>query len=291
MTEAQLNAFIQVAELRSFTAAALSLGMTQSAVSHAIKGLETSLGVQVLVRDKGGIELTPVGQQVLYRAREVVNVYEAMRQEAASVKGLSSGTLRIGSFGPTVALKLLPTLLSAYQQAYPNIDVYLDEGTDQAVLQWLQDRRVDVGFVTLPQESFETLPIMIDQMVAVVHRQHPLAASEEVALSSLCDDPFILTEAGSAHIVMGLFSRQGWAPNIRYRSAQVISTLAHVSRNEGVTILAESALPTTQGDVAYCIKPLSPRQPRHVGVAYKTRLLSPAAKAFVALCRKQAVSL
>lgn len=286
MTEAQLSIFIQVAERRSFTAAALNLGITQSAVSHAIKSLEKSLQVALFQRTKSAVELSQIGEQLLLRAREVVSLYEAMRQDAAAARGLKMGTLRIGSFGPTASMQLLPVLMSAFTQAYPGIVVHIDEGPDQAVLQWLQERRIDIGFVTLPQESYETLELISDQMVAVVHPQHALAQYEAIALEQLCEDPFILTEAGSASIVQGLFAKRGLVPNIRYRSAQVISTLAYVSRNEGVTIMAERALPpsVTQGE--YCVRPLCPTQPRQVGLAFRTGALTPAAEAFITLSRK-----
>ena len=96
MTEAQLTALITVAECNSFTIAAMQMGISRSAVSHAIKQLEKELNVKLLERRGAEVVLTEVGENVLGKSREVVGLYEGIRQEAANVQGLKTGTLRIG---------------------------------------------------------------------------------------------------------------------------------------------------------------------------------------------------
>ena len=196
MTFTQLEIFSLVVELRGFTAAALQLSISQSAVSHAIKSLERELGVDLLERGKASVELTEVGRQLLTRAREMLGLAEAMRQEAAAARGLKRGSLRIGSFGPTSSLKLLPAILDAYSRAYPDIEVRVEEGDDDAVVQWLQERRVDAGFVVLPHEGFDTVELAQDQLVALVPRRSALAKRPALSLESLCAEPFILSGAG-----------------------------------------------------------------------------------------------
>ena len=168
MTNNQLEAFVMVADYRSFTAAALHLGISQSAVSHAIRSLEKELGVQLFIRLKADAELTEVGARLLLRAREMIGLSETIRQEAADAQGLKTGTLRIGSFGPSSSLRLLPELLNEYRSQYPKIEIHIDEGPDQDVKQWILDRRIDVGFVVLPEERFETYALAKDQMVALL---------------------------------------------------------------------------------------------------------------------------
>lgn len=292
MTNSQLEAFVMVADLRSFTAAALHLGISQSAVSHAVRVLEKELNVTLFRRLKANTEVTDIGARLLLRAREMLGLYETMRQEAADAQGLRSGTLRIGSFGPSSSLRLLPALLSKYRQRYPEIEIHIDEGPDQDVKQWILDRRIDVGFVVLPEERFETYPLCKDQMVVLVPSGHPLAFADCIRLEQLCDDPFIMTEAGSAQIVSSLFTMAHLSPNIRFRSAQVMSTLALVGRGEGVTILAELALPVEPHEgasqtKAYQIKPLDPPVYRHIGVAvHNKKHASPAALAFLRTIKK-----
>lgn len=241
MTLSQLQIFSLVAELRGFTSAASRLGISQSAVSHALKSLEQELGVELIRRHQSLVELTDIGQQLLLRARAILGLAATMEQEAADARGMKRGTLRIGSFGPTSSMKLLPAILQHYRAAHPGIEVHIDEGPDRQVLQWLEERRIDIGFVVLPQERFDCFALVEDQMVALIPSQHGLASKDSVSLAELCDDPFILTEAGSAELVSRLFVAARLSPNIRYRSSQLLSTLETVARGEpdpGRTIVA-----------------------------------------------------
>ncbi|MCE6984006.1 LysR family transcriptional regulator, partial [Pseudomonas frederiksbergensis] len=85
---------------------------------------------------QGRIELTDIGSRLLQRAQAMLGLAETMRQEALDARGMKQGTLRIGSFGPTASVRLLPAILKAYRQAYPGIEVHVDEGPDRQVLQW-----------------------------------------------------------------------------------------------------------------------------------------------------------
>lgn len=281
MTLTQLEIFSLVAELRGFTTAASRLGITQSAVSHAIKALEQELGVELIRRHQAQVELSDIGQQLLLRARTMLGLAATMHQEAADARGMKRGTLRIGSFGPTSSMKLLPAILAEYRSRYPGIEVHIDEGPDRQVVQWLEERRIDVGFVVLPQERFDTFALLQDQWVALLPAQHPLANESAVSLVQLCVDPFVLTEAGSAELVTRLFHQVGLSPNIRYRNSQLLSTLETVARGEAVSLVAELALPTMH-DPRYVRRPLSQPAKRQIGMAVlDRRQSSPATLAFI----------
>ena len=283
MTLTQLEIFSLVAELHGFTAAANRLGISQSAVSHALKSLELELGVELLRRHQSQVELSDIGQQLLLRARAMLGLANTLRQEAADARGMKRGTLRIGSFGPTSSIKLLPLILQQYRAAHPGIEVHIDEGPDRQVLQWLEERRIDIGFVVLPEERFDTVALIEDQMVALLPADHPLAAHDSLSLKDLCDFPFVLTEAGSSELVSRLFTVARLTPNIRYRCSQLISTLDVVARGDGVTVVAEGSLPD-QIDRRWVKKPLSPAVLRQVGLAVlDRRQASPATLAFIKL--------
>lgn len=283
MTLTQLEIFSLVAELHGFTSAANRLGITQSAVSHAIKSLEQELGVELLRRHQSHIELSDIGQQLLLRARAMLGLASTLRQEAADARGMKRGTLRIGSFGPTSSIKLLPKILQHYRAAYPGIEIHVDEGPDRQVLQWLEERRIDIGFVVLPEERFDTFALVEDQMVALIPATHELARRDSLTLSDLCHDPFILTEAGSSELVSHLFSAARLTPDIRYRSSQLLSTLETVSRGDALTLVAELSLPNAE-HARYVKKPLTPPVKRQVGLAVlDQRQSSPATLAFIKL--------
>ncbi|MEO2216703.1 LysR family transcriptional regulator [Chromobacterium vaccinii] len=267
MTLTQLEIFSLVAELQNFTAAAARLGISQSGVSHAMRELERELGVELLRRGQGKAELTDIGLQALRRARGMLGLAEAMRQEAADARGLRRGTLRIGSFGPTASLRLLPLLLAHYRRLHPGIEVHVDEGPDEQALQWLQQRRVDIAFAVLPDPRFVTCPLIEDQMMAVLPAGHALAAREQVALAELCAEPFALTGAGSGELVSRLFQAERLRPDVRYRCGQLLSTLEMVARGDAVTVVAELSLPSRPYVEGYVSRPLSPAVRRQVGLA------------------------
>ncbi|PNB71111.1 LysR family transcriptional regulator [Pseudomonas sp. GW456-E7] len=286
MTLTQLEIFSLVAELHGFTPAANRLGISQSAVSHALKSLEQELGVELLRRHQTRVEPSDIGQQLLLRARAMLGLANTLRQEAADARGMKRGTLRIGSFGPTSSIKLLPLILQQYRAAHPGIEVHIDEGPDRQVLQWLEERRIDIGFVVLPEERFDTVALIEDQMVALLPADHPLAVHDSLNLKDLCDFPFVLTEAGSSELVSRLFTAARLTPNIRYRCSQLMSTLDVVARGDGVTVVAEGSLPN-QSDSRYVKKPLSPTVVRQVGLAVlDRRQASPATLAFIELAAR-----
>ncbi|MCU7247068.1 LysR family transcriptional regulator [Pseudomonas koreensis] len=283
MTLTQLEIFSLVAELRGFTLAAHRLGVSQSAVSHALKSLEQELGVELLRRHQSQVELSDIGEQLLLRARAMLGLANTLRQEAADARGMKRGTLRIGSFGPTSSIKLLPKILQRFREVHPGIEVHMDEGPDRQVIQWLEERRIDIGFVVLPEERFDTFALIEDQMVALLPLNHRLVVRSDVSLKELCDDPFVLTEAGSSELVSRLFNAARLQPNIRYRCSQLISTLDAVSRGDAITLVAEGSLPDMENP-RYVSKPLSPAVRRQVGLAVlDQRQSSPATLAFIEL--------
>ncbi|WP_419710346.1 LysR family transcriptional regulator [Pseudomonas sp. NFX224] len=285
MTLTQLEIFSLIAELQGFTAAANRLGVSQSAISHALKSLERELGVELLRRHQSQVELSDIGELLLLRARAMLGLANTLRQEAADARGMKRGTLRIGSFGPTSSIKLLPLILQHYRAAHPGIEVHIDEGPDRQVVQWLEERRIDIGFVVLPDERFDTVTLVEDQMVALLPTGHPLAALDSVSLKDLCNDPFVLTEAGSSELVSRLFSAARLTPNIRFRCSQLLSTLDTVGRGDALTVVAEGSLPE-HNDSRYVKKPLAPTVTRQVGVAVlDQRQASPATLAFIQLAR------
>jgi DNA-binding transcriptional LysR family regulator len=284
MTFSQLEIFVLITELGGFTAAAEKLGITQSAVSHALKQLESEWGVSLLSRNKTGIEVTEVGKNLLIRARELLGVSEAIHQEISAVRGLNRGVLRIGSFGPSSSLQLLPRILDQYQKNYPEIEIFVDEGTDDAVAQWIMERRVDVGFVVLPDERFDTQPLVEDQFVALVPVSHPLAKQTAVQLSDLCQSPFIMTAAGATAHVEKLFESAGLRPTVKHRYSQIITIIKMVEYGAGVSIISGLAL--SDPVMAMCPgvvkKPLAPVAKRSVGLAVQSRKhASPAVQAFL----------
>ncbi|HBO21983.1 MAG TPA: LysR family transcriptional regulator [Providencia sp.] len=284
MTLTQLEIFTTVAEFKSFTLAAMKLNISQSAVSHAVKSLEKDLNVTLFVREQNHTTLSEIGNILLMRAHNMLSIQESMIQEAQAANGLKKGVLRIGSFGPGSSSRILPPILAQYRRQYPLINIIVDEGDDESVIHWLQDKRIDIGFVILPDERFDTFKVKEDQMVAILPLGHPLAEYDKVSLKQLCEFPFNLTQAGSGKTVMDLFHAQKLVPKIQFKTRQLLSTFSLVARGEAVSIVAQLAIPEGAQDLV--IKPLTPAIKRTIAFAINNESeASPATKAFIKIAK------
>lgn len=285
MTFTQLEVLVALAKAGSFSRAAGLLGITQSAVSHAIRALETELDV-LLVRREGPVStLTETGARLLLRANVILQEKEALCQEAAAERGVARGTLKIASFGPTSSLQLLPRLITEYRRRQPEVEVQVEEQDDDTVARWLLERRVEIGFVVLPDDRFETIPLAEDELVALIPASHRLAGRSAIRAGDFDGEPFIRTSAGSGAQIDRFLDQAGAKPNTLYRFEQLSSMLGFVAQAQAVSMAARLALPPAPEGVVY--RSLSPRQRRVTGLAVRhLGRLSPAAAAFVALARQ-----
>ena len=287
MTFTQLEVFAALARAGSFSRAAALLGITQSGVSHVVRGLEAELGVALVLREGAQSTLSEVGSRLLARANDILQQREALLQEATTARGVARGTLRIASFGSTSSLRLLPSLLAAYRRAQPQVEVQVEEQDDGTVIRWLLEQRAEIGFVTLPDDRFETVPLAEDEFVAVIPEGHRLAQRRSLHLRDLDGEAFIRTGAGSGATIDRLLSESGASPRVLYRFEQLSSILGFVAQGQAVAIAARLALPDDAPGVVY--RSLTPPQRRTTGLAVRSmKRLSPAAVAFLAVARQHA---
>jgi Transcriptional regulator len=285
MTLAQLQALVTVIEMGSFTTASEELGMTQSAVSHAIASLETELGVTLLRRDRAGLILTDVGQRVIPQAREILARAESIRQEAAATRGLAAGKLRLGSF-PSISARFLPGALRMFRQRYPKIEIVLLEGTDQEVRAWIEARMVDIGVVTLPTEGVDVTPIAHDEFLVVVPEAHSLAKKSSIRIELLAHEPFIMSTGGCEPLIKAIFDKAKVEPQVQLEVREIAAILAMVQEGMGITIIPEMSLPS-QLPTGITTRHLQPTAWRHLALAVPTsETLSPATKKFLQLAEQ-----
>lgn len=286
MTLTQLQIFSKLAELKNFTHTAQQLNISQSAISHALKSLEKKWHTQLFYRNNNEVELSAAGQRLLPYANEILNVAHMIQQEVMDLKGLKTGSLRIGSFGASSSNVLIPLILKQFAQRYPEVEVLVMEGTDKEVLQWIDERKVDLGFVVLPEIRFDSFALLEDIFVALLPNDLEIAHKPAVQLQELLDHPFIMTSAGSQNHVMELFKAAQLTPQIKYNLSQILSILNMVNQGAGVSIVADLALDTNILSLYPNVvkRPLSPNIKRSIGLAVKNKQqMSPTAKAFIEL--------
>lgn len=290
MTFTQLEVFSVLAKVASFSRAAGVLGITQSGVSHAIKQLESELGVVLLNREGATSTLTDVGAQLLIRANDILQQKEALQQEAFAERGIARGTLRIASFGAGSSLRLLPKFMARFQEAHPLVEVQIEEAIDSVVTQWLLERRVELGFVVLPDARFDCLPLAEDELVAVLPSTHRLASYPAISAGDFHGQPFIHTSAGSGPRVEAFLAKERAVPKTLFQFEQLSSTIGFVAQGSALTIAARFALPEPPPGVVY--RSLKPRYRRKIALAALSfEKLSPAAAAFVGIVKKTRIRL
>jgi len=266
MTDAQLQALVAVADCGSFTGAARHLGLSQSAVSHAVTGLEQALRVTLLERSARAVRLTEVGEQTVRHAREILRRKTLIQEEADATRRLQRGTLRIGSFGVSATRRMLPPLMDAFARRYPDVAMLVTEGTDDEVRGWIHDGTVDVGFVTLPNDALETLPLAEDDFYAIVPASHALAAHARLQPRQLAALPFIMSTGGCETVVLEVM--RGVTLDVRYRIRDVDTILGMTARGAGVSIMPCLALPDELPAGAVS-RPLDPLRRRRVALAVR----------------------
>jgi DNA-binding transcriptional LysR family regulator len=194
----KLEIFYWVAELRSFSQAAELLSLRQPTVSAHVGELEEALGDKLLYRVRGRVSLTPLGQLLMERAK---NLLAFKRETVAAVEqfhGTLSGELWVG--GSNIPGQyLLPPKLGAFVTKYPRVKPILRIGDSAGIIEDVLDGKVELGFVGFKGDngrlSFEK--IWHDEMVLAVPQEHPWTRRKSVQLSDLRSEKFISRERGS----------------------------------------------------------------------------------------------
>ncbi|MFF0825705.1 LysR family transcriptional regulator [Brevibacillus sp. NPDC003359] len=278
-----LNKFevvITVIESGSLTKAGEILGLTQSAISHAIASLEREYGFSLLTRGRSGISLTSNGERLLPYMRETLRCHERMKQEVFAINGLEVGTVRIGTF-TSVSTQWLPGILKRFQDQYPAIEIKLMEGYYDGIESWIQTGEIDFGFVSLPTtEDLECMPLKKDQMYLLVTDEHPLYGEERVHVNQLADETFIMPKTGCDNDIQRLLAQYQIVPRIKYEVGDDHAIIAMVQNGLGISILPEMILFRLPANIRMI--PLEGEHYRSLGVAATSfAKQSPAAKRFL----------
>ena len=265
MTLAKYQAFITVVEQGSFTRAAQELNCTQSAVSHSIDSLEQELGFSLIKRGRSGVHLTDDGERLLPAVRNLLSSAERLSQTAAAIRGLDTGTVRIGAF-TSVAVHWLPGVLKAFQQDYPNVSCMLKNGDYFDVESWLTDGSIDVGFVNVPcAVKCECIPLMEDRLLAVLPLNSRFANYPKFPIVECEHEPFISLLESSAQDSRRALEAAGVTPNVRFYTKDDYAIIAMVENGLGMSIQPELLLKGRDDKVQ--TMPLIPEAKRTIGLA------------------------
>ena len=259
------HTLMTVVETGSLTRAAEQLGCTQSAVSHCLDTLEQELGFTVLRRSRARVQLTSEGERLLPAVRNYLGSAEQLRQTASSIRGLESGTVRIGAF-TSVAVHWLPSVLKEFQRDYPKVDFRLFNGDYHDVEQWLTDGIVDVGFVTMPSPvGCECITLMEDRLLAILPLNSRFENYPKFPLVECENEPFISLLESSDHDARRALEAAGVKPNVRFYTKDDYAIIAMVEQGLGISIMPELLLKGSHYNLQTL--PLIPEAKRTIGLA------------------------
>lgn len=237
----QLRAFIAIAELGTFTAAAQRVHVTQAAISMQIRQLETELGARLFVRAPRHVMLTEAGEQLLQRARQILRDHDAAVDEIAELAGAERGRLRVGSASAMVTTDVLPKLLKELRKQHTRSEITVASGTSEALVQQILAGEIDVAFVSLPVEArgINTERLSEDQLVAVASPQHRLAKQKTISAYTLAGEKLILGERGgnTRRLIDQFFSQAGVSLHVSMELSRQAAIRRMVEEDMGVGIV------------------------------------------------------
>lgn len=270
------DAFIKTIETGSFSKAADQLGYTQSAISQMIHSLEEELSTTLINRVKNNLTLTADGKQYYPFINRIRNAQRDLVEKKKEMQNLEGGIVRIATMA-SVSCNILPEYIKTFNEVYPAVEFALTTSDNyEEVIKFIKEDSVDFGFInTITASGFKTKHLLKDEFMAVLPRNHELAAKDKVKLSELASKPFILLEEGKFSDIQLYLTEQQFEPNIHYRVFDDYTIMAMIEKDLGVGILPEIILKRTGYDVV--VKHLSPALYRDISIAYKNEDVLPIA--------------
>lgn len=270
----QLQFLDAIANHGSFSRAADQCNVTQPTLSAAIKELEALLDVQLVEREPRGASLTRAGEEVARRARIVLTEAQDLVAAAHEAGRPLSGTFHLGAI-PTIAPYVLPQILPALRETYPDLRLVLREDTTERLLDALRARALDAALIALPWEApgIETEKLADDEFLLIAPPDHPLSERNGLSPDDIGESDMLLLEDG--HCLREHALAACALPSTR-RGAEVSATSLHtlvhmVAGGLGVSLvprLAANAGVTAGTDVAMRAF-TDPLIGRSIGVAWR----------------------
>jgi len=282
ITLRQLRVLLAVAEHGGFGRAGDSIGLSQPAVSQAIRGLEVELGLKLLDRTTREVALTAAGRALVGPLRRVLGELDDVLDEARGTGAAARGVVHVAS-APTISGGLMPQVLAAAQQRYPDIQVLLHDQPQQLAVEAVRGGTVDFAVIVgteVPDPTLEQQALFEEHFILVCPAGHALAARPGLALAELDGWPLVLLDhtSGSRPLIDRAFARAGLKPRAVIDVGHPATALRMVQVGLGVSVLPELSLPLPDAQALRAV-PLEGALNRQVVLARRPqRSLAPAAQ-------------
>ena len=285
MDTRKYEAFLQAAELGSFSAAAEKMGYTPAGVSHMIETVEQDLGLVLLHRGPNGVSLNENGRELLPQIRAIVREVQLLKSKAADINGIAAGSVTIGTYF-SIATHWLPDIIRDFSAAYPGISIQIREGGHQLQMQWLKEGAIDFAMCSFDKaSSCRWIHLQEDPMVIVVPAAHPFASRRSLSLQECCEEPFVMPAFGDDYDVNQAVLDSGIRLNIKYSTVENYSAIAMVESGLGISVM--NRLITKGLDRQIVCVPMDPPVSVPLGILMPPDALSPAADKMVSFLQQK----
>jgi len=285
MEWSKFDLLLDLAETRNITKTAQRLGYSQPGASHILKNLEKDMGFPLIVREKYGVTLTPAAELLLPKIRDIVSAGEKLEQMIYAINGLEYGKITIGTYS-SIAIHLLPKLLSRFCAKHPELNIYIKEGGADNILEWMNGNMVDFAFLSRSHTTqMEFIPFGQDPLLAVLPLDYPTGENrEDFDIHLFEEQNFIISADGNDFDVHDALEQSGVRPKFQYSVLDDHSILSMVENHLGISILSRLIARGYEDKVK--LLPLQPYCCRELGIGMRSyENLSPAARTFVDFAR------
>lgn len=247
MTLVQLEYIIAVDTYRSFGIAAEKCFVTQPTMSMQVQKLEDDLGVKLFDRSRQPVIPTEIGTEIIEQARIILKESKKIKELINNRKGGIEGELRIGII-PTIAPYLMPKVLSAFMDKYPDVQLIIWEYMTDQIVQELKNGLLDCGILSTPLEdkSLQETPLFYESFVAYLSKSSPLNSKKNLSSKDInLDDVWLLNEGHCMrNQILNICNRKK-SDDLKlfeYNTDNVETLKRMVDMNKGITLLPELSL-------------------------------------------------
>ncbi len=256
----QLEYFVRVAELGSFTRAAGVLNIAQPALSRQVRLLEVELRQNLLLRNGRGVTTTEAGKLLLEHGRGILHQVERAREDLGRVRGALAGRVALG-LPPSIARMMTVPLTRAFRKRLPSAALSISEGLTISMQEGLLTGRLDIALLYNPPASPElnTRPLMDEELFLIGPRApRSKATTQPISLKEVSDLPLVIPSRPNAirMVVETEMAGIGCKPDISLEIDGVAAILDLVADGAGYAVLPKYALATTQRPEAYQARPI-----------------------------------
>lgn len=278
MTLLTYQVFKTVAEIGSFHKAADILGLTPSAISHAISSMENELGFSLLIRSRSGVTLTNYGENLLPYVNAVLNSDESLQQAIAQFNGLKQGKIKIGVFS-SVCTNWLPDIMNSFGEKYPEIEIEVFQGTYEDVAYWIKNGVVDLGFLSVSSaRDIPIEPLYRDPLYCVLPKGTFSDIEKTfITIEDMRHHQFVTQRECTDADIQNFLKENSLNIQSHYHVVDDLSTIALVAKGFGICLMPELVM----RDIPYDVDcyPIKPDAARIIGIAaLNTDFMAPAVR-------------